>query len=80
MTHIITIETHNDSDFAQIKGFAQRLGLNFKESHSEGNDLEAQQEAAFKKFVGSWQGEETAEELEKMIYSARNDQPRDIEL
>lgn len=80
MTHIITIETQNDSDFAQVKGFAERLGLYFKESHSGDDVNEAHQEAAFKKFVGSWQGEETADELEAIIYSARNDQPRDIEL
>lgn len=80
MTHIITIETQSDNDFALLKGLAQRLGLSMKESHSGDDHLEAQQVAAFKKFVGSWQGEETAEELEEMIYSARNDQPRDIEL
>lgn len=80
MNHIITIETENDSNFAQIKGFAEKLGLHVKESHVGSDIGEAHQEAAFKKFVGSWQGEETADELEDIIYSARNDQPRDIDL
>lgn len=80
MTHIITIETQSDSDFAQVKGFAERLGLYFKESYTGDDVSEAHQKAAFENFVGSWQGEETADELEEIIYSARNDQPRDIEL
>ena len=80
MKHITTIETQSNNDFALLKSLAQRLGLDFQESHSEENHQEDEQKAAFDKFVGSWQGEEPAEELEEMIYSARNDQPRDIEL
>lgn len=80
MKHIITIETQSDNDFALLKSLAQRLGLDFQESHSEDNPLEAQQEAAFKKFVGSWQGEETGDELNAMIYNFRHDSPREIEL
>lgn len=48
MTHIITIETQSNSDFAQIKGFAERLGLDFKESHAEGDLSGGYQEIAFK--------------------------------
>ncbi|MFD2571036.1 hypothetical protein ACFSUS_10355 [Spirosoma soli] len=80
MTHSITIETQNDSDFALMKELAQRLGLHVKESHTDDPIKEPQQEVAFKNFVGSWQGEETADELVEIIYSARNDQPRDIDL
>lgn len=80
MKHIIIIETQNDNDFALLKGLAQRLGLSMKESHSEDNHLEAQQEAAFKKFVRSWEGEETGDELNAMIYNSRHDSPREIEL
>jgi hypothetical protein len=80
MTHILTIETQSETDFAQIKGFAERLGLHFKETHTDEDNSIGMQELAFKKFVGSWQGEETADELEELIYSGRNDQPRDIEL
>jgi hypothetical protein len=38
------------------------------------------QEAALKKFAGSWEGDETGDDLVEMIYSARHDRPRDIEL
>lgn len=36
MTHIITIETQSDNDFALIKGVTQRLGLSTKEIHKDG--------------------------------------------
>ncbi|GAB3690430.1 hypothetical protein GCM10027592_07690 [Spirosoma flavus] len=80
MTHTITIETQSDHDFALLKGLAQRLGLSTREAHYNSDPSEAELQAALKKFAGSWQGEETADELEARIYSARNDQPRDIEL
>jgi hypothetical protein len=70
MTHTLIIETQNDSDFAQIKGFAERLGVSFRESHAKDDHSAARQEMAFKKFVGSWEGEETADELEALIYSS----------
>ena len=37
-------------------------------------------EALLASLFGSWESEETGEELVKMIYSSRNDSPRDIEL
>lgn len=80
MANTITIQTESDNDFALLKGLAERLGLSVKETHEFNTLRNADQEAAFKKFAASWQGEETAEELESLIYSARNDRPRDVEL
>lgn len=80
MAHTITIETESDNDFALLKGLAERLGLPVKETHQSDVTVNTEQEAALKKFIGSWRGDETAEELEAMIYNARSDQPRDIEL
>ena len=37
-------------------------------------------EALLANLFGSWESEETGEELVKKIYSSRNDSPRDIEL
>jgi 16S rRNA A1518/A1519 N6-dimethyltransferase RsmA/KsgA/DIM1 with predicted DNA glycosylase/AP lyase activity len=37
-------------------------------------------DALLDSLFGSWESEETGEELVKMIYSSRNDSPRDIEL
>ncbi|GAB3931157.1 hypothetical protein [Larkinella terrae] len=78
MTHTIIIETQNDTVFEQVKEFAKQLGVPFSEKHTD--PKEAHQQEALKKFFGSWEGEETGDELVDMIYSARNDQPRDVEL
>jgi N-acetyl-beta-hexosaminidase len=41
---------------------------------------EDEQEKLFKSLFGSWEGEETGEELVKQIYSSRVSGTRDIEL
>lgn len=78
MTRIITIETQNDQDFDLVKGLAERMGLHTQVRVSAVDEID--QKVAFEKFIGSWQGEETGDELVDMIYSARNDKGRDIEL
>jgi|GEM_PF-1458838 len=80
MRHTITIETQNDHDFALLKELAQRLGFSVKESHDKTMPDEVKQQAALRNFIGSWQGEETVDELVDLIYKSRNDQPRDIDL
>jgi len=78
MTHTLIIETQNDRAFEQIKDFAQRIGVSFSEKHTDPEIT--MQEDALKKFFGSWEGEETGHDLVEMIYSARTDRPRDIDL
>ncbi|GAB3321162.1 hypothetical protein GCM10027299_15260 [Larkinella ripae] len=78
MTHTIIIETQNDTLFEQVKAFAKQLGLPFSEQHRDTKP--ADQQEALNQFFGSWEGEETGEELVRRIYSARNDRPRDVEL
>ncbi|MCP1383617.1 hypothetical protein [Runella salmonicolor] len=81
MTHIITIETHSDNDFALLKGLAQRLGLSTKEEHKEiGGLSEAEELILLERVAGSWKGEETGDELNAMIHNSRYDSPREIEL
>lgn len=63
MTHTITIETQNETDFEQVKNLAQRLGIPFSEKHTDPQIIE--QEEALRKFAGSWEGEETGDELVK---------------
>lgn len=81
MTHIITIETQNDHEFAQIKELAERLGVFFQETHSERSLADrVSPEEALKKFTGSWQGPETGDELMEMVYIECHDYLRDVEL
>lgn len=42
--------------------------------------LEDEQEKLFKTLFGSWEGDETGDELVKQIYSARSSSTRNIEL
>ncbi|MCE7044179.1 hypothetical protein [Dyadobacter sp. CY312] len=74
MTHTLIIETENEKDFELIKGLTDRLGLPVKEQHAE--ELLEKQKRAFNNLVGSWEGDELADQ----IRSVRNDQPRDINL
>ena len=81
MTHIITIETQSDNDFALLKGLAQRIGLPTKEVHKEVSGLsEAEELALLERVAGSWESEETGDELAAIIRADRNDSPREIEL
>jgi hypothetical protein len=60
MTHIITIETQSESQFAQIKGLAERLGVRIKESHK--NDLsEAEALQLLDRVAGSWDADGNSE-------------------
>jgi hypothetical protein len=78
MTHTIIIKTTDDKDFELIKGLANRLGLPVAERHTE--ELSKTQEDSFMKLFGSWESDESANELATLIHSARNDSPRDIQL
>lgn len=81
MMHIITIETQSDNDFALLKGLAQRMGLPTKEVHKEAGGLsEAEELALLERVAGSWESEETGDELAAMIHNSRYDSPREIEL
>ena len=80
MAHTITIETESDKDFDLLNGLAERLGLSAQESFTQKNPSRVEQQAAFRKFVGSWKGNESADELEAIIYAARKDQPRNLDI
>lgn len=78
MTHTIIIKTTDDKDFELIKGLANRLGLPVDERHTE--ELLITPEDSFLKLFGSWESDESGDELAEIIHSSRNDNPRDIQL
>lgn len=78
MTHILTIETKNETDFAQIKGLAERLGAHIEEQHTETGLTEAEEIRLLQHI--RWEGEETGDELNAMIQGARHFGTRDVEL
>lgn len=80
MTHVMTIEAQSESEFAKLKGFVERLGLRVRETHTETGLSEAEELALLERVAGSWVGDETGDELNAIIYGARHDSPRDIEL
>lgn len=81
MTHTIIIETHSDNDFALLKGLAKRLGLSTKEVHKEVGGLsEVEELKLLERVAGSWEGDETGDELSAMIRNSRYDSPREMEL
>lgn len=81
MAHTITIETESDKDFALLKGLAERLGLPTKEAHTEYKQLSNKEELILlQRVAGSWEGEETGDELNAMIRNSRYHSRREIEL
>jgi hypothetical protein len=80
MTHVMTIEARSESEFVTLKGFVERMGLHVRETHTETSLSEAEELALLERVAGSWAGDETGDELNAIIYGARQDSPRDIEL
>lgn len=80
MTHSITIETPNEDDLILLKVLMERLGLSMTITHNPDETDRQNQLAALRKFAGSWEGAESAEELEALIYASRKDQSRDVTL
>ena len=78
MTHTITIETRNENDLAVFKLLADRLGLHTEETHTGASLSEAEELRLLERV--SWQGEETGDELNVMLQSARHFGIRDVQL
>ncbi|MCF0042069.1 hypothetical protein [Dyadobacter fanqingshengii] len=77
MLHTITIETKDETEFEQIRDLAQSLCVPFKESHEK--QLSAEEKLHLLNQI-YWEGDETGEELNAMIYNARQSSSRDVEL
>lgn len=77
MLHTITIETKDEAEFEQIKSLAQNLGVPFKESHQKPLS-KAEQLQLLNQL--HWEGDETGDELNAMIYGSRRSRSQDVEL
>jgi len=73
----LILETENENDYYLLTELVKRLGIKFSEKNSETIDEQAQ---LFKRLFGSWQSEQSGDELVNEIYNARNDSPTNIEL
>lgn len=71
MMRTIHIEIEDERDFELISALAQRLGL--PTSVKQREELLTEQEATLQHLFGSWEGEETGEELAATLHEARND-------
>lgn len=80
MTHIITIETRSENDFALLKGLADRLGLHTEEAHVNKDLSEAEALQLLKRVAGGWDSDETGDELNATLQNARYFRPRDLQL
>ncbi|MBO0953015.1 hypothetical protein [Fibrella forsythiae] len=80
MTHTITIQTQDDTDFALLKSLAQRLGLRIEEDHQEMALSQSQENALLEQLAGGWQSEESGEQLAAMLQTARHFRSREQEL
>ncbi|MCE7063552.1 hypothetical protein [Dyadobacter sp. CY343] len=76
MIHTITIKTQDEKEFEQIKGLAQSLGVLFEESHKSHLSKEEQMQLLNQLH---WEGDETGDELNAMIYGARQSSSRNVE-
>lgn len=79
MIRSITIETQSDADFALLQELAHRMGLHTLDDKQNGpGELTPSQ--LLEQVAGSWQGDETGDELNDMLRNDRWDKPREIDL
>ena len=79
MTHKLTIQGHKEADIFLVKEIANRLGLITSEITQQ-RLTKAESLALLDKIAGSWEGPETGDELNAMIYGSRSFGNRDVEL
>lgn len=79
MTHTLTIKAKSEADIVLVKELADRLGLITSESNQK-RLTKAESQALLDKVAGSWEGPETGDELNAMIYGSRFSRDRDVEL
>ncbi len=79
MTTTLVLEPTNDSDLHLLLSLAQRLGVKATASPAAKLSLE-EREQRFIALFGSWQSDETGDELNKMLMDSRQSNRPDIEL
>jgi hypothetical protein len=77
----ITIETENDEHPARLEEFTYHdLGLPPKNFNTRKQLSEEEALRLLERVAGSWEGDETGDELNAMIRNARIDNHRDVDL
>ncbi|QJD80059.1 hypothetical protein [Spirosoma rhododendri] len=79
MTRTIIIETQSDADFALLQELAHRMGLNTLDVKQNGQG-ELTSSQLLEQVAGSWQGDETGDEINAMLRNDRWDKSREIDL
>ena len=79
MTTTLVLEPTNDSDLHLLLSLAQRLGVKATASPAAKLSLE-ERERRFLALFGSWQSDESGDELNKMLMDSRQSNRPDIEL
>ncbi|MCE7068004.1 hypothetical protein [Dyadobacter sp. CY326] len=79
MTFKLIIEGHKEKDIFLMKEIANRLGLITSEI-TQRRLTKDESLALLDKVAGSWEGPETGDELNAMIYGSRFSGNRDVEL
>ena len=79
MSTTLLLEPTNDADLHLLLSLAQRLGIKATASLVAKISLE-ERERRFQALFGSWQSDETGDEINKMLQGSRQSNRPDIEL
>ena len=80
MNTILVLEPTNDSDLHQLLILAQRLGVKATATPSFTAVSEEERRRRFLELAGSWQSDESGDEINKMLMESRHFRDRDVEL
>ncbi|MBF9223135.1 hypothetical protein [Hymenobacter ruricola] len=76
----LVLEPTNDSDLHLLLSLAQRLGVKATTTPPVTAISEEERRQRFLALVGSWQSNESGDEINKMLMESRHFRDRDIEL
>ena len=80
MTTNLILEPTNDSDLQLLLSLAQRLGVKATATPSVTPISEEERRLRFLALAGSWQSDESGDEINKMLMESRHFRDRDVAL
>jgi hypothetical protein len=80
MATTLVLESTNDSDLHLLLSLAQRLGVKATATPSVAVISEEERRRRFLALAGSWQSDESGDEINKMLTESRHFRDRDVEL
>ncbi|MCI1189408.1 hypothetical protein MON38_18445 [Hymenobacter sp. DH14] len=80
MTTTLVLEPTNDSDLHLLLSLARRLGVKATTTPPVTAISEEERRQRFLALAGSWQSDESGDEINKMLMESRHFRDRDIEL